>query len=54
MPKNAMVDDLKAALQKMVPTQEILQRFKKVFGSAVTLSEREDFFMPNEGASLKD
>jgi len=47
-----MVDDVEAALQSMLSTQEILQRFKKVFGREMTTSEREYFFLPNQDASL--
>jgi hypothetical protein len=46
-----MVDDLEAGLQRMMSAQEILQRFKKVFGREMTTSEREVFFLPNQGAS---
>jgi hypothetical protein len=51
MLKNSMVDALDAALQRMMSSQEILQRFKKVFGREMTPSEREAFFVPNQGAS---
>ena len=46
-----MVEDLEAALQRMMSAQEILQRFKKVFGREMTTSEREVFFMPIHVAS---
>jgi hypothetical protein len=45
-----MVLDVEAALQRMMSTQEILQRFKKVFGREMTTSERQSFFMPNQNA----
>jgi hypothetical protein len=45
------VDDVEAALKRMLSTEEILRRFKKVFGREMTTSERQDFFLPNRGTS---
>jgi hypothetical protein len=47
-----MVLDVDAALQTTMSHQEILQRFRKVFGREMTDSERHTFFLPNEDTSL--
>jgi hypothetical protein len=46
-----MLNDEDVALQGGMSTHEILQRFRKVFGREMRTSEREDFFVPNQGAS---
>jgi hypothetical protein len=44
------MDELEEALsrQAMMPHQEILKRFKKIFGRNMSSRERKEFFLPHE------
>ena len=44
------MDELEVALsrQATMPHQEILKRFKKIFGRNMTCQERKAFFLPHE------
>lgn len=50
------VDDLDEALSSkaMMSHEEIVQRFKRVFGREMTPSEREVFFLPDESKSRNE
>jgi hypothetical protein len=45
------MDDLEEAIQEMMSHQEVIQRFKKVFGRDMTPSERKSFFLPQQETS---
>jgi hypothetical protein len=38
----------------MMPHQEILKRFKKIFGRNMTSRERKEFFLPHEPSLPED
>jgi hypothetical protein len=52
--EDALSREQRLMTHQVMTHQEILQRFKKLFGREMTDAERHTFFLPHQDASSRD